>query len=293
MTTRTEKEILDLIYNFVEADNRIRVVIMNGSRVNPNIQKDIFQDYDIVCYVTDVEPYKIEKDVVPYFGETIIVEQPNFGPWPPYDADGSYHNYNMQFLDGNRIDLSFFNIEKLDEKCTDSLSIVLIDKDNLCTDLPPVSEKSYFIRKPSKDQFAGCCDAFLFAIGSHIPKTIWRKELPLVKFYIEGWLREPVQLMLSWEIGLKTGFDKSIGAKGKYLQKFLEPEKWGQYLRTYVDSNFYRIWDSLYVFYDIFIQSAIFVAKECNYRFPEDNAAKVLSFLNHVRILSDDAESIY
>ncbi len=142
MKTRTEKEIFDLIYKFAEVDKRIRVVIMNGSRVNPNIQGDIFQDYDIACYVTDLEPYLKENDVVPYFGETIIVEQPNFGPWPPDDVDGSYHNYNMQFLDGNRIDLTFFNTEKLEEQCNDSLSKVLIDKDKLCSNLPPASEKS-------------------------------------------------------------------------------------------------------------------------------------------------------
>jgi aminoglycoside 6-adenylyltransferase len=132
----------------------------------------------IACYVTDVEPFKVADNVVPFFGEMAVFEQPNFGPWPPYDADGSYHSYNMQFLDGNRIDLFFFTIEKLDEKCKDSLSIVLVDKDNLCTKIPPPSEESYFISKPTKEQFKGCCDAFFFATGSHIPKTIWRKQLP-------------------------------------------------------------------------------------------------------------------
>jgi aminoglycoside 6-adenylyltransferase len=293
MKTRTEKEILNLIHKFAELDKRIRVVIMNGSRANPNIQKDIFQDYDIACYVTDVKPYLIEKDVVPFFGETIIVEQPNLGSWPPGDADGSYHNYNIQFLDGNRIDLSFLSIEKLKENIKDSLSIALIDKDNLCSNIPPASERSYFISEPSNDQFIGCCNAFYFAIGSHIPKTIWRKQLPLLKFYIEGWLREPVQLMLSWEIGLKTGFSKSIGAKGKYLQKFLEPTKWELYLQTYVDSDFENIWDSLLLFFEIFTQSATFIAKEYDFIFPEETANKVLLFLNHVKDLPDNADNIF
>jgi len=293
MKTRTEKEIFDLIHKFAKPDDRIRVVMMNGSRANPSIRKDLFQDYDIACYVTEIEPYKIEEDVVAYFGETIAIEQPNLGPWPPNDADGSYHNYNIQFLDGNRIDLSFFKIDRLDEKCKDSLSKVLVDKDNLCMNLPPASEKSYFIAEPDAVNFKGCCDAFFFAICSHIPKTIWRKQLPLLKFYIEGWIREPVQLMLSWEVGLKTGFDKSIGHKGKYLQEFLETGKWEQYLKTYVDSDYENIWDSVFLFHEIFMQSAAFVAGEYNFIFPEENARKVLSFLHHVRDLSDNAESIY
>lgn len=51
---RTEQEMLDLIITFAKQDHRIRGVLMNGSRVNPNIKKDIFQDYDIVYLVTDV-----------------------------------------------------------------------------------------------------------------------------------------------------------------------------------------------------------------------------------------------
>lgn len=293
MKTRTEKEIFDLIHKFVEADDRIRVVIMNGSRANPNIQRDIFQDYDIACYVTDVEPYLIENDIVPFFGETIIMEQPNFGPWPPDDADGSYHNYNMQFLDGNRMDLTFFGMDKLEEQSKDSLSVILVDKDNLCSDMHPASEKSYFISEPSTVEFKGCCDAFYFAIGSHIPKAIWREQLPLLKSYIEGWLRVPVHLMLSWEIGIKTGFDKSIGANEKYLQRFLEAEKWEQYSQTYVDSDYENIWDSIFLFYNIFTQTAAFVANEYNFIYPEEHAKKVLSFLNHVRNLSKNAERIY
>lgn len=167
MITRSENEMMNLILNYVEKDDRIRLLILNGSRANPNIKKDIFQDYDIACYVTDVKPYMIEEDVVPYFGETIVYEQPNFGPWPPSDADGSYHNYNMQFLDGNRIDLSFFHINKVDQIIQDSLSKVLIDKDGLCSDLDEASEASYYISPPTQEGYKGCCDAFFFAIGSH------------------------------------------------------------------------------------------------------------------------------
>ncbi|GAH80137.1 unnamed protein product, partial [marine sediment metagenome] len=38
MKTRTEKEIIDLIIGFARNDDRIRAVLMNGSRVNPSIR---------------------------------------------------------------------------------------------------------------------------------------------------------------------------------------------------------------------------------------------------------------
>lgn len=39
---RTEKEMIDLIMNTAKENERIRAVIMNGSRVNPNVKKDCF-----------------------------------------------------------------------------------------------------------------------------------------------------------------------------------------------------------------------------------------------------------
>ena len=71
----TEDEILALILGFAEADDRIRVVVMNGSRVNPSARRDPFQDFDIATFVTDVEPFRDEVYVVPRFGEAIVVEQ--------------------------------------------------------------------------------------------------------------------------------------------------------------------------------------------------------------------------
>lgn len=51
---RTEKEMIDLIMNTAKENERIRAVIMNGSRVNPNVKKDCFQDFDIIYAVKDL-----------------------------------------------------------------------------------------------------------------------------------------------------------------------------------------------------------------------------------------------
>ena len=53
---RSECEMLDLIINTARRDERVRAVIMNGSKVNPNAPKDFFQDYDVVYVVTEMNP---------------------------------------------------------------------------------------------------------------------------------------------------------------------------------------------------------------------------------------------
>jgi len=293
MKTRTEEEMLALIIGFANADDRVRVVLMNGSRVNPNIIKDPFQDYDIANLVTDVEPFRDEAYVLPHFGEAIVVEQPLIGPWPPANADGSYYNYNIQLTDGNRIDLSFFHLDTLNDRLKDSLTAVLLDKDDRVSFAPPANESSYFITNPTPQLYNGCCTGFLFALGSHIPKTIWRKNLPLLKFFIESWLRETLLMMLGWEIGIRSGWGKSLGFKGKHLQSNMAPDAWNEYERTFVDSDFDKLWESLFLFYRIFEKSAQFVAEKYGYHFPQEKSAKILAFLKHVRTLPEDAKQIY
>jgi len=41
---RNEKDMLEVILSMAEEDERVRVVILSGSRANPHAVRDIFQD---------------------------------------------------------------------------------------------------------------------------------------------------------------------------------------------------------------------------------------------------------
>ena len=284
---------LNLIVGFSEANPMIRVTLMNGSRVNPNLKRDPFQDFDIANFVTDVNPFRNEEYVLPHFGEALVVEQPPLGPWPAEDDDGSYYNYNIQLIDGNRIDVSFNPLNALDEAIKDSLTKVLLDKDNQVPLLAPSNESSYYLSEPNRNLYEGCCDGFFFTLGSHIPKTIWRRQMPLLKFYIEACLRDALLLMLGWEIGIKTGWEKSIGSRGKHLQKFVDSETWVDYEKTFAGKDYEALWESLFQTLRIFVRSARLVADKFGYIFPEEQAKRIEEFLRHVRSLPADADQIY
>lgn len=293
MGTRTEQDMMNVILAFATEDPRVRAVVMNGSRVNPRAARDPFQDYDIVYYVTELEPFRIAQHVLPHFGEAMVVEQPLLGPWPPADADGSYHNYNVQLMDGNRVDMAFALVDKIGSEPTDSLTKVLLDKDHRFPPQPPPNESSYFPARPTADAYYGCCTAFYFAIGSHIPKAMWRKELPHVKSLIECWLRQPTRMMLAWEVGIRIGWDTSVGANGKHLRSYLLPELWREYEQTYADHDYGNLWNSLFRFLSVFEHAARRVAGYGGYSFPAETATRVRAFLEHVRALPPDAETIY
>ena len=111
---RSEQEMLELIIATATDDERIRAVIMNGSRTNPNAPRDPFQDFDVVYLVVDDAPFRHNHEWIKRFGEIMIMQMPEDMQDPPPDNDGGFA-YLMQFTDGNRIDLGIYPIEKLKE----------------------------------------------------------------------------------------------------------------------------------------------------------------------------------
>ena len=103
--SRTEQEMMDLILGVAIPDEKIRAVRMEGSRANPAVPRDRYQDYDISFYVVDITQYYNNPTwVIEKFGKPLIMQMPE----AMRGADGGGHfNYQMIFPDGNRIDLIF------------------------------------------------------------------------------------------------------------------------------------------------------------------------------------------
>lgn len=288
---RTETEILDLILNIARADERIRAVVMNGSRVNPSARRDIFQDYDVVYYVTEVAPYRGNKDFIRPFGELMILQTPEDMGDPPPDNDGHY-TYLMQFLDGSRIDLSLDPLERIPRVPDDSLAVVLLDKDGRIPPLPAPSDSVYLPKKPTPQQFHDCCNEFWW-VSAYVAKGLWRDELTYTKEMLDRVVREEMLKMLTWYYGTQTDFQRSPGKLGKYFKQCLAPELWALLESTYADAQPEHIWDSLFTMGDLFRQTARSVAAYCGYDYPEQDDRNVSAHLRHVRTLPKDAKAMY
>jgi len=288
---RNEQEMLDLILNFAKNDENIRAVVMNGSRVNANVKKDILQDFDIACLVKDVAPY-IRNDRIPeYFGETVIVQEPENMQDPPAENSGHYA-YLMQFMDGNRIDLSFYPLEQHENVLNDSLTILLLDKDGMIKELPPSSDSDYLPKEPTEKQFQDCCNEFLWC-SPYVAKALWRGELTYAKYMLdEVIIHEQLLKMLTWYFGIKTGFKKSPGKSGKYLKEDVEPDIWKELEKTYSDSNFENIWESLFEAGSLFRRLAKAVAQQFEFQYPQKDDENVSAFLRRIHKLPKDAKEI-
>ena len=85
---RTEQEIIDLILSTARADACIRAVLLVGSRANPAVPKDIYQDYDITYFVADIAPfYNNPAWVEERFGKPLIMQMPEAMRYPAGDGN--------------------------------------------------------------------------------------------------------------------------------------------------------------------------------------------------------------
>ena len=106
-------------------------------------------------------------------------------------------------------------------------------------------------------------------------------------------VRKQLEKMLSWKVGIITGFSVSVGKSAKYMNKLLDKSDWESYLATYLSSNIEEIWENVMRMCDLFENTAIFVGKELGYEYNSLEGRKAKEFLKHVRQLSKDASEIY
>ena len=291
---RTEKEMIDLILQVAHKDQRIRAVYLNGSRTNPNVKKDIFQDYDIIYLVTETKPFIEDKKWIDVFGERLVMQQPEemdkIIGWK-YNFEKCY-GYLMQFADGNRLDLHLQTLDLvLKEIVEDKLTIILLDKDKVLPKIPKPSDEDYWVKKPTQLLFSRCCNEFWWILNN-VAKGLWREEIPFVMDHLNFWIRTELINMLSWYVGTLTDFSCSVGKCGKYLDKYLPEDIWKRFLKTYPIAEVDSISEAVFVMCELFEELGKKLSDEFGFYYNEEEAKNSFMFLKKVKQLPKDAKEV-
>lgn len=289
---RTEKEMFNLILNVAKEDERIRAVVMNGSRTNPNIIQDIFQDYDIEYVVHETKSFREDKYWIDRFGERLYMQYPEDNCYYSSDVENCY-GWLMQFTDGNRLDLHVCTLNQvLKDMNRDRLNRILLDKDKCLPQIPEATDEDYWVQKPSEKQFLDTCNEFWWCLNN-VAKGLWRDEIPYVMDMINYVVRPQLIRLLGWKIGFETLFRVSIGKSGKYMNRYLEKENWNTFLQTYPYGTVQKIWRSVFIMCGMFDKIAKEVAEKMEFEYNEMEANNSLQYLKDVNILPKDAKEIY
>ena len=277
---RNEADMMNLILNAAKQDERVRAVILNGSRANPNAPRDEFQDYDIVYIVREIDSFPRTPGWIGIFGERVILQTPESMRRP--SGDGRVV-YLMLFTDGNRIDLTLIPIEKREQLLeNDSESILLIDKDGLLPPFPPASDRDYWTKPPTKLYYESCCNNFFWCL-QNVAKGIARDELPYAMRMLHAEVYEELHLMIDWAVGAQNGFAIAPGKLGKYYKNYLSSEDMALYRGIYSDAEYGHIWDSVFIAAELFRKMALTVAQRLGYTYCVQDDRNLTAYLAGMR----------
>lgn len=278
---RTENEIYDLILGIAKNDARIKAVYMNGSRTNENAPRDIFQDYDIVYVVEDTKSFIEDKGWIQRFGEILYMQYPDENPYYPHDKENSY-GWLMQFADGVRIDLTVKNVNYVLQHIEDDkLCRILLDKENILPEIEAATDRQYWVKKPTKEQYQAVCNEFWWCTNN-IAKGLWRGEIPYVQDMANYHVRPQLIIMLDWKVGILTDWSVSTGKSSKYLYRWLPEKDWQKFLSTYFDCNTDHAWQAVFAMCDLFKEVAGFVGENMGWEYRESEGGAARSFLEYV-----------
>ena len=163
---RTEPEMLDLILQTAKI-LKVEAVALSGSRTNDQVQKDEFQDYDVVYVVDDLDTLIRDLAWLNQFS-TRNIEQHNIL--------GNRRLYLMLFEDGNRIDLTLCPKDHINE-WVDSEAVfrVLEDKKSLFESYSPKIQH-YWTSPATEKDFEKACNEFWW-VSAYVVKGICRNQV--------------------------------------------------------------------------------------------------------------------
>ena len=210
---RTDQEILGLI---LETAKKLQVdaVALSGSRTNPKVQTDEFQDYDLVYVVDDIDNLTSDLSWLDQFGKRIIEQEVTLG---------HRRLYIMFFEDGNRIDLTLCPKEHINEwVASEADYTVLVDEKGLFESYSPSPER-HWIHPASNSDFEKSCNEFWW-VSAYVVKGICRKQIIYATDHLYGICQQELLKILAWQIASDRGA-VDIGKNYKYLFNYLPIEK--------------------------------------------------------------------
>ncbi len=279
----SDEAMVNHIIEVAKNDDQVRLVMLNGSRVNPQAKVDLCSDYDIVFFVKNYNE-AIKKDYSKKFNDIMLLHTSDDMVYLKDDRKEVFI-FQMLFADKHRLDLSLRPIERLNHYIeTEPVYKVLFDKD--AVSIPKLQQKvsQYIVKKPSFKLFESCVKTFVW-LEPYVAKGLYRNE-PIYALKHITLLREAFETMLKWKMGVQTDFGKIMGKAMKHMRYYLGEETYNMYLKTYCSGDLKTIWNTLFFIHDKFLKTAQSVGKDLGYEVDFTSFDAMRKYLREIKGLA-------
>jgi len=282
---RSENEMISKILEFAQNDDRIRAVLLNGSRANSSCVCDKLSDFDVQYIVVDIKSFLTDKKWIHTFGELLIMQEPENWYNHPYDmSNREPYAFLMQFADGNRIDLTLIDQRNMESfyKEKEPRKVLLNKDDNLV--VPEIeSNKSFYVQKPTEKEFTDIVNEFLW-LSLYVAKGIWRSELCYAKTFMDHYEVEMLCKMVSWKIGVDNDFNVSTGKAYKYFKRYLTAEEMEGLSLIYSKGEYDDIEEKLLYSLKYFQKISSYVGRKLLYPVDIDQMVRVRKYIEDMHL---------
>lgn len=277
-------EMLKLILDTAENDERIRAVTMEGSNTTKGAVRDKYSDFDITFFVRDIREFTKDKNFMDRFGEVLILQRPDDWYQEPYDYESrNKYAFLTQYKDGNRIDLTLIDVSNIAEQRNfQEPRKVLLNKDNYKELVDITTDAIFLIKKPGAFEYFNTCNEFRW-ISNYVTKGLCREEFYYAKRMMEEYMMNMFMKMLNWKIAIDNDFKVSTGACSKYLKKYLTEDEMKRFQMMFANGEYADMWFKLFFMYDYFAEIARYVADRLGFDFDETETTNVREFMTKRR----------
>ena len=291
-TTRTDDVVENLI-RWADQQDLVRAVVLTSSRAIPNAPVDLFSDYDVILCLRSIEPFHSDRTWLDVFGPVLAVYRD-----PLIDEDGLVRSaYVVQYENGLKIDFNLWPVELLrrianNERLTaefDAGYQVLLDKDQLTTNLRPPTYLGYIPTPPTEAHYLELLEGF-FLDTTYVAKFLWRDDMMAAKHILDHSLKQAhLRPMLEWHAEIDQQWSIKFGPYGRRLKQHLRPDLWAELEGTYTGSELEANWDALFRSIDLMHRVATEVGKHLGFTYPQGLEHRTVEYLQKVKQLDRNA----
>lgn len=267
MLNTNEHQLRLKLMEFALEDENIKCMIETGDRTNPNIKKDELYDYIIVYGVEDLNEYRSSRKIEEYFESLIILQKKEGTKFLKQFSQNSIR-YLLVLDDITKLDLTFILYRDAQDYLNkDSLSKVLLDKEELLEGPEEISEANYLQHRPSEQEFMNCCNNF-FIVVLNIGKGLYHdKVLYSINIYMEA--KKYLDEMTAYYIGCNHNFGVNVGQHYEHFKTYLPEDHYEHYLEIYPQPDRDKLWTSLFKLCMLFRKEGLAVAEKLDYHYPK------------------------
>ena len=289
---RNEQEIFHQLHCWAESQDHIRAMVLTSSRANPNAFIDLFSDYDIELYVTELQSFVESDKWLAAFGPILIC-------WPkkPTSFVENWITRLVIYEDGLRIDFQISTTESLAKFSQTDLPLsdldngykILLDKDQRLTNPVPPTYTKFIIKRPTQAEYDSLVHDFWWDI-SYVAKSLWRDELFFAKYMLDSSIRFTcLQKIIEWFIGLNSGWTAIPNKNGRWFKRYLDSKTWTALESTFAGSGIEENWTALFSTIDLFRWLAADVGESLGYHYPAELDDRITAYLLKIKHLDRQA----